>query len=563
MKLALAQCNPIIGDIAGNRALAVDAIRRARQAGAALVVFGELSICGYPPRDLLGKERFVTDMVAAVESLAAECTDIAALVGFVRPTPGLAGRQLQNAAAFLQDGQVRHIHVKTLLPTYDVFDETRYFEPGDEVGIVEVAGVKVGVSICEDLWDADSLGRAIYPVDPIQRLRDAGASLIVNMAASPFEVGKAARREELFTRQSQRHNVPIAYVNQVGGNDELVFDGGSCLVTPAGLIARAHSFAEDLLLVEVPASSDVAAAAATPPPPLAADLAQLRDALTLGLRDYVQKCGFSKVVLGLSGGIDSAIVATLAADALGGENVQCLAMPSRYSSDHSLADAEALAENLGCPYVTIPIEAMHASYVAALRGSLGGEDDLPGVVGENIQARIRGDIVMAWSNAQGALALATGNKSELAVGYCTLYGDMCGGLAPIGDVLKTQVYALCRHINEVAGNPRIPENTLTKPPSAELKPGQTDQDKLPDYDELDAILEQYIEKDRTACEILAQGWPGEESTLRRIVRMVDLAEYKRQQAARVLKVSARAFGMGRRVPIAQRYIVQAPTPTQP
>ena len=544
MRIALAQLDPIVGDIAGNAEHLGEAIDRAAAAGADLVVSAELSVVGYPPKDLLRKERFVADSVATVEKLAARCTKIAALVGFVRPTPGAQGRPLQNAAALLAAGRVQLVHVKTLLPTYDVFDETRYFEPGGRPRCMDVAGLKVGLSICEDLWDAGALGRNLYGDDPIGLLAADGADVVINMAASPYQMGKSALREELFARQARRVGAPIIYVNQVGGNDDLIFDGGSCAVGADGrIIGRAKSFAEDLLIVDLQAESGSAE-------PVADEIARLSQALKLGLRDYVAKCGFRSVVLGLSGGIDSAVVATLAADALGPASVSALAMPSRYSSGHSLADAEALARNLGIHYAVVPIEPMHKAFEDSLADSLASTREH--AAAENVQARIRGTLVMASSNALGHLALATGNKSELSVGYCTLYGDMAGGLAPIGDVMKTDVYRLARQLNAEAGRERIPESTLVKPPSAELKPNQTDQDKLPPYDLLDDILKRYIEADQTAEQIIAAGLDPRE--VRRVVRMVDLAEHKRQQAPPVLKVTTRAFGSGRRMPIAQRYV---------
>lgn len=550
MKLALVQFNPVVGDIAGNTRRMEQGIDRAAEAGADLAVFGELSVVGYPPRDLLRKEGFIAQAVQAVETLARRCTRIAALVGSVRPTPGGTGRSLQNIALLLAEGAVRHVHVKALLPTYDVFDETRYFDPGRDTTPVEFHGRRIGLSICEDLWDADALGRELYGRDPIAELRRAGADVIVNLAASPYELGKARRREELFLRQADRHGVPIVYVNQVGGNDELIFDGCSGVFAPGGTVAaRAKSFEEDLLVVDLDGPVGRRETLYEPMPGLSR-------ALKLGLRDYVRKCGFQRVVLGLSGGIDSAVVATLAADALGPEKVTTLAMPSRYSSDHSLADARALAQKLGTDHHVIPIEPLHAAYEDVLHRHFRAGGEINDVTRENIQARIRGNLVMAWSNAFGHLALTTGNKSELSVGYCTLYGDMCGGLAPLGDVLKTQVYALANQLNaEGQAGPRIPPGTLTKPPSAELKPGQVDQDKLPPYDVLDEILRQYVEQDRTVEEIVrdAGGSPSRE-WVARVARMVDLSEYKRQQAARVLKISPRAFGAGRRIPIAQGFI---------
>ncbi len=547
MKIALAQFNPVVGDIAGNCERMADFIARARQQEAELVVFGELAVVGYPPRDLLRKDGFVSASVKAVEALAARTNDIAALVGFVRPTPGQAGRPLQNCAALLAGGKIQHVHVKTLLPTYDVFDETRYFEPGLAPGFVELNGQRLGLSICEDLWDSDALGRELYQQDPIAPLAD--ADMVINLAASPYEMGKALHREELFVRQAARHGLPIVYVNQVGGNDELIFDGCSCVISPDGkILGRAKAFKEDLLIVDVPGKTPARCE------PLGGEMQRLSSALKLGLRDYVTKCGFSRVVLGSSGGIDSAVVAALAADALGPGNVHTLAMPSRYSSDHSLDDAKQLAKNLALGYQVVPIEPMHAAFEQATGELLAGGGSSSELAAENIQARIRGNLVMAYSNAMGNLPLATGNKSELSVGYCTLYGDMCGGLAPIGDVLKTQVYDLARQLNAEHGGVCIPENILTKAPSAELKPGQTDQDKLPPYELLDEILKQYVEHDKTAGEIMEGGLADQADLVRRIVRLVDISEYKRQQAARVLKVSSRAFGMGRRVPIAQRFV---------
>jgi NAD+ synthetase len=543
MKIALGQFNPVVGDIEGNSARMREFIDRAAEAGAHLVVFPELSVTGYPPRDLLRKERFVAGNIAAVEALARRCGNVAALVGFVRPTPGGAGRPLQNVAALLEGGKVGHVHVKRLLPSYDVFDETRYFQPGEDCGCFEFRGRKIGLSICEDLWDAEALGRALYGADPVAELVGGGAEIIINMAASPYHMGKAAVRESLLVRQAACSGRPIVYVNQVGGNDELIFDGASCVIDPKrGLLGRAASFREDLLIVDTDG-----------PPgrcePIEDEMARLSAALKLGIADYVGKCGFRRVVLGLSGGIDSSVVAALAADALGPDNVLALAMPSRYSSDHSLTDARAVAANLGLEIWTLPIEPVHVAYGQVLGPTLAvGSGEL---TEENIQARIRGNLIMAVSNKHGHLALATGNKSELSTGYCTLYGDMSGGLAPIGDVLKTVVFKLADQLNAEAGSERIPKRVITKPPSAELKPNQFDQDKLPPYELLDEILRRYVEQDRTAEQIVAKGFDA--GTVGRVVAMVDAAEYKRKQAAPVLKVTPRAFGSGRRMPIAQRY----------
>ncbi len=542
MKIALAQINPTVGDIAGNSSKAARCIERAEAAGAELVVFSELSIAGYPPRDLLSRPGFVAACSRAVERLAGRCRKVAALVGFVRAAGPSPGRPLENAAALLAGGQVAAVHVKTLLGSYDVFDETRYFRPGPAPRPVTVGGRRVGVSICEDLWDRTALGRAVQEDDPVGHLRDAGAEIIVNLSASPFELGKVAVREGLLCRQAARCGAPVVYVNQVGGNDELIFDGASMAAGADGsLLGRARGFAEDLLVVET-------AGAPGRCEPVAEEMAQLASALELGLADYVGKCGFSSVVLGVSGGIDSAVVAVLAADALGPENVLALAMPSRYSSAGSLADARRLTGNLGVRLVEVPIGPVHDAYEAVFDALLPA--DRAATTDENIQARIRGNLVMAFSNATGHLAVATGNKSELATGYCTLYGDMNGGLAVIGDVPKTKVYALARHLNAAAGFERIPESILTKPPSAELRADQTDQDDLPPYDVLDAVLQRHVEREESLEQMVRGG--VDEATARRVVERVAAAEFKRRQAPPALKVTARAFGSGRRMPIACR-----------
>jgi len=540
VKIALAQINPTVGDIAGNCRKIADNIARARRAGAQLVVFPELAVTGYPPRDLLTRSDVVSASVRAIEALAETCRDVAALVGYVRAAPDSPGRPLQNAAALLADGKIAAVHVKTLLPTYDVFDETRYFRAGPAPQPLRLGETSIGVSICEDLWDRPALGRALYQDDPVGHLASAGAQIIVNLSASPFEVGKAETRHELIRRQARRTARPIIFVNQVGGNDELIFDGGSMAVLADGtLLGRCRSFEEDLLVVDTHAAPARCEEPACP-------LKQLYEALKLGLRDYVRKCGFSSVVLGVSGGIDSAVVATLAADALGPDKVLALAMPSRYSSPASLTDAQQLAEALGVRLVSVPIEPVHSAFEQVLAEHLAGESQTITTY-ENVQARIRGTLVMAFSNALGHLPLATGNKSELATGYCTLYGDMCGALAVIGDVYKTTVYELARFLNETTGD-RIPENCLTKPPSAELKPNQIDQDKLPAYEQLDRVLRRFIDRQMSLEQIVADGL--DEELVRRTIDMVEAAEYKRRQAAPVLKVSSRAFGSGRRMPIA-------------
>ncbi len=550
MRIALAQLDPLVGDIEGNTAKIVAAIERARGLGAELAVFSELSIVGYPPKDLLLKPKFIRDNVAAVGRIARECRGIAAIVGFAQENEEPDGRHLRNSAAFCADGGVASVHHKSLLPTYDVFDEQRYFEPGPDVQVAVWRRAKgetarLGISICEDLWNDETvLGRKLYHVSPVKRLAEAGADVFVNLSASPYWLDKHDTRIALFGRQAAAHRIPLLFCNQVGGNDELVFDGASTAFAADGrVIAQAKSFAEDLLVV------DLAAAEAGRIEPHPRAEAGLYEALVLGTRDYVNKCGFRGVVIGLSGGIDSAVTAAIAVAALGRERVHGVAMPSRFSSDHSIADARALAANLGIDFRIQPINAMHEVVEGELRPQF--EDRPPDITEENIQARLRGMILMALSNKFGWLVLTTGNKSELAVGYCTLYGDMCGGLAVIGDVPKLWVYRVGRYINERAGRTVIPEGSLTKPPSAELRPDQTDQDSLPPYDVLDAILHRYVEEERSAEEIVAAGF--DEATVHDVIRLVDRNEYKRKQAAPCLKVTSRAFGFGRRMPIAARY----------
>ena len=545
VKIALAQPNPIVGDITGNIEKILADIERARGSQADLVVFPELVVGGYPPKDLLLKPSFVRANVEAVERIAKACEGIAALVGFVEPNREDTGRHLRNSAALCADRRVIGTYHKSLLPTYDVFDERRYFEPGPGLDIVKRFGHTIGISICEDLWNDEQLiGRRLYDDDPIARLAALGATLFVNVSASPFWLDKQAFREELFAGQARRHGIPLVVVNQVGGNDELIFDGASTVFDAQGqVIARAKAFEEDLLIVDLdaPHTSRIE--------PYPESIASVHDALVLGLRDYVQKCRFERVVLGLSGGIDSAVTAALAVAAFGPDRVYGVAMPSRFSSTHSVDDARALAENLGIDFRTLPIGAIHAAYEQELAGQFAGRS--ADVTEENIQARIRGNLLMALSNKFGWLLLTTGNKSELAVGYCTMYGDMCGGLAVISDGPKETVYALARTINEQADRPIIPESTITKPPSAELRPDQTDQDSLPPYAVLDKILESYVEHERSFDEIVAAGF--DPAVVRDVLAKVDHNEYKRKQAAPGLKVTSRAFGFGRRMPIAARY----------
>jgi NAD+ synthase (glutamine-hydrolysing) len=563
MRIACAQINPTVGDIAGNSRKILSFIEQAKALGAALVAFPELAVTGYPPKDLLLKPQFVEDNLRAVELIASKVSGIDAVIGYADRNAAPVGRPLHNAVAVLRDGAVVSRHFKTLLPTYDVFDESRYFEPGpvnETENLVRIGDTVAGLSICEDLWNDEQLiARRLYHQNPIADLNAAGAEILVNASASPFVVGKHAFRLELFAAQVKRFGKPLVYVNQVGGNDELVFDGNSVVFDAAGkVIAHAKGFEEDLLIAEVSGMG-------APPwyTPHDGDLGRpaqpttesIYAALVLGLRDYVRKCGFKSVVLGLSGGIDSALTAAVAVEALGKDKVCGVAMPSRYSSDHSVNDARALAANLGIEFQVVPIKDVHDAYERTLSPVMGKAghasplgDDL---TEQNIQARVRGALLMAFSNRYGHLLLTTGNKSEIAVGYCTLYGDMAGGLAVISDVPKTTVYAVSEHVNRRAGRELIPRNTITKPPSAELRPNQTDQDSLPPYDVLDAILQDYVEEERSIPEIVAAGF--DEGLVTRVVRMIDRAEYKRRQAAPGLKVTSRAFGFGRRMPIAQRY----------
>lgn len=543
MKIALAQINPTVGDLKGNSKKIIVEIEKAALAGCDLVVFGELSLTGYPPRDLLLKPQFIESNLSAIESIARQCQNIAALVGYVSLHNGPTGKMLHNTAGLLRNGVVEKKYYKRLLPTYDVFDETRYFHSGQEVQIIEFSGQKIGLTICEDIWrSTENSDRTLYNSDPFCELAQAGAQMVINMSASPFVMGKHEFRRKLFGAQSKKYGLPLFYVNQVGGNDELVFDGASCVFDQNGLlIAQAKDFSEDLLIIDTADTSNARTER------VSQGMESLNKALVIGLRDYVTKCRFESVVLGLSGGIDSAVTAAIAVEALGSERVSGVALPSRYSSDHSVNDARALANNLGIDFQIIPIELAHRALEETMVTAFAGTD--PGIAEENIQARIRGNILMALSNKFGHLLLTTGNKSELAVGYCTMYGDMCGGLAVISDVPKTMVYDLAKFINR--NREIIPESTIIKPPSAELRPNQKDQDSLPDYSVLDDILYRYVELERPLRDIVKEGFDQE--LVDRVVRLVDRNEYKRKQAAPGLKVTSRAFGVGRRMPIAQGY----------
>jgi NAD+ synthase (glutamine-hydrolysing) len=539
MKLALAQLNTTVGDLRGNTAKILDAYRRGSAAGAQLVVAPEMAVTGYPPRDLLAKRRFVEDNLKSLDELAGQIGQSGLLVGYVDFNPQRPGKDYFNAAALIENGRIVARRFKTLLPTYDVFDEDRYFQPAPANEPVDFAGGKLGLTICEDVWTENYLPTRLYNRDPVAGFGP--VDVVFNISASPYHLGKEQIRYEMLRAEAMKYRVPFIYCNQVGGNDELIFDGRSLVFDAAGkLVASGAAFREDLIIVDWNAE----ASAQTRPV-----VESLHDALVLGLRDYVRKCGFTSVVLGLSGGIDSAVTACLAAAALGPENVMGVSMPSQFSSKGSLDDARILAGTLGIRYEVIPIHEPFTMLKSSFKDLFRGlpED----ATEENMQARLRGTILMALSNKFGHLLLTTGNKSELAVGYCTLYGDMNGGLGVIADVPKTMVYELARFIN--SRQPVIPEASITKPPSAELRPNQTDQDTLPPYDVLDAILKRYIEEAKSAAEIIAEtGY--DEKLVRDIVRKIDLNEYKRKQAPPALRVTTKAFGIGRRVPIAQRYV---------
>ncbi|MFA5863097.1 MAG: NAD+ synthase [Phycisphaerae bacterium] len=546
MKIALAQINPTIGDFSGNTYKILDFISRAKDQHAELVIFPELALVGYPPKDLVLKPNFIDQNLESLDTIAKQMPgSITAMVGCIQRNNLPRGRSLHNSMAVIADGRIVSLHHKTLLPNYDVFDEQRYFEPGPMVTLARVGGKKIGLSICEDLWTIQNVvGRVLYHQDPIAQLAQAGAEIFINASASPFFIGKGHIRSQLLSEHAKRYQLPLVYVNQIGGNDDLVFGGASCVYGPDGeLQARCKAFEEDLLIVDVlngPAKGRIE--------PLPHSTEAVYKGLILGLRDYVEKCGFRKgVVIGLSGGIDSSIVASLAVEALGKDLVHGVAMPSEFNSPASLDDARTLAANLGIDFSVVPIEKLRHAFNQELAPVFAGRQ--PDVTEENIQARIRGTLLMALSNKFGYLLLSTGNKSEIAMGYCTLYGDMAGGLAVISDVPKTMVYELSEHVNRE--REIIPRSVFTKPPSAELRPNQTDQDSLPPYDILDQILKMYVEEEKNAETIIAAGFDPQ--IVGNVIVAVDKNEYKRKQSAVGLKVTSRAFGSGRRVPIAQKF----------
>ena len=544
MKIALGQINPTVGDFSGNAAKIIDFSRRAQTAGAGMILFPELSVCGYPPRDLVERPSFVSHNRESAERIAAQTKGIAVICGLVTAADSDAGKSVNNSAALLMDGKIAFLQSKMLLPTYDVFDEMRNFAPARKQELFPFCGNRMALTICEDAWnDKQFWVKRLYTVDPVEALIQAGGNFVLNISASPFWIGKRELRRDMLASIARQHKVPVVLVNQVGGNDSLVFDGSSLVLNREGnVIAQGLSFEEDLIYFDSQSLTGEMHEQA------AGDEASAYSALVLGTRDYIQKCAFQKAIVGLSGGIDSALTAAIAAEAVGAENVIGVGMPGPYSSPGSIEDARMLAKNLGIRFELLSINPAYEAYRQILSDVFAG---LPqDVTEENIQARARGALLMALSNKFGAIVLSTGNKSELGVGYCTLYGDMVGGLAVISDVPKTLVYRLSAYVN--SRRPVIPRATLEKPPSAELRPDQKDSDSLPPYEVLDAILEDYIEDSHSAEQIAADR-KFDIQLVKRVIRMVDRAEYKRQQAAPGLKISPKAFGYGRRVPIAAKF----------
>jgi NAD+ synthase (glutamine-hydrolysing) len=543
VKIALGQINPTVGDFSGNAAKIVDFSRRAQAAGAGMILFPELSVCGYPPRDLVERPSFVARNRETVEAIAIQTQGIAVICGLVTAAHADAGKAVMNSATLLMDGKVAFIQSKMLLPTYDVFDEMRNFAPAKSQELFSFCGNRMALTICEDAWnDKRFWHKRLYTVDPVESLIQAGGNFVLNISASPFWIGKREMRRDMLASIARQHKVPVALVNQVGGNDSLVFDGSSLVLNREGqVIAQGRSFEEDLIYF------DSRHLSGEMHEQIAGNEASVYSALVLGTRDYMQKCGFQKAIIGLSGGIDSALTAVIAADAVGPENVIGVGMPGPFSSQGSIDDARSLANNLGIRFELLSINPAYEAYRRTLQGVFAGAKE--DVTEENIQSRARGMLLMALSNKFGAIVLSTGNKSELGVGYCTLYGDMVGGLAVISDVPKTLVYRLSEYVN--SRRPVIPQTTLEKPPSAELRPDQKDSDSLPPYEVLDAVLEDYVEDSHPAERIAADRGLDIE-VVRRVIRMVDRAEYKRQQAAPGLKISSKAFGYGRRLPIAAK-----------
>ena len=560
MKIGFAQINTTVGDFPGNARKIIEACSDLERRGAEVILTPELALTGYPPQDLIFKADFVPGNLRMLEEIHNRVGSAAWIVGHVDANPLVDGRPFFNAAAVLEAGKPIRKVFKSLLPTYDVFDEARYFEPSPGVAPIEIGGRKLGITICEDIWTREYLPRCLYLRDPVHDLVAAGAGAILNLSASPFQLGKPALRAAMIREQAGKHRVPFFYCNAVGGNDQLIFDGNSMAATAEGTLwIAAPGFREGTFVLDIGdmnhevAFRGFAGNTESLVPWImrqGEDMADLRDALVLGLRDYMAKCGFRSAVLGLSGGIDSAVVACIAVAALGAKNVIGVAMPSPYSSDHSVEDALALAANLGMECLQIPISGSFDVIKAQMGECFSGKDE--DITEENMQARLRGLTLMSLSNKFGHLLLTTGNKSELAVGYCTLYGDMCGGFAVISDVPKTMIYRLAEFLNYQASHDIIPRRTIEKPPSAELRPDQVDQDTLPPYEILDEILRLYIEENLGLSAIIKYGFDPE--TVRWVLGRVDLNEYKRAQAAPGIKVTGRAFGIGRRMPLAQRFV---------
>jgi NAD+ synthase (glutamine-hydrolysing) len=543
VKIALGQINPTVGDFAGNAAKIIDFARDAKSRGAGLILFPELSVCGYPPRDLVERATFVVHNREAAEYIAAETPGIAVICGLVTPAHADTGKSAMNSAVLLMDGAIQFVQSKMLLPTYDVFDEMRNFAPARSQALLPFGGKQMALTICEDAWnDKHFWDRRLYSFDPVEALVQAGGNFVLNISASPFWAGKRELRREMLATIARNDHVPVAFVNQVGGNDSLVFDGSSMVLDREGnVIAQGKSFEEDLILFD----SDSLTGEIHEQ--IAGEEASIYSALVLGTRDYMRKCGFRQAIIGLSGGIDSALTAAIAAEAVGKENVIGVGMPGPYSSPGSIEDARAVATNLGIGFEVLPITSIFEDYGKVLCDVFKGRSQ--DTTEENIQSRIRGSLLMALSNKFGALVLSTGNKSELGVGYCTLYGDMAGGLAIISDVPKTMVYRLSQYVN--SRNAVIPAATIEKPPSAELRPDQKDSDSLPPYDVLDAILEDYVEESYSV-EQIARDRGFDVELVRSVARMIERNEYKRQQAAPGIKISSKAFGYGRRFPIAAK-----------
>jgi NAD+ synthase (glutamine-hydrolysing) len=543
MKIALVQINPVIGDFEYQCRCMTAKSDQARKKGCDLIVFSELAVCGYPPRDLLEQKAFIDANQMALEHLVNTIAGIGVVTGFVARNPDDFGKSLFNSAVLFEDGQILHQINKQLLPTYDVFDEHRHFEPGEPSLPFAYKGHRLGLTICEDVWnDKDVFDHRLYAIDPVDHLAEAGMDLLINISASPFYKGKIDFRDHMLSTIAAKHHLPVVFVNQVGGNDQILFDGASTVFDHQGkVVARAGDFKEDLVIY------DTETGMGDRHPVSENSVVSVLNALVMGTRDYVTKCGFDKAVIGLSGGIDSALTAYIAQKALGSENVATVFMPSRYTAAHNYEDTKALADNLNVPYAIISIDEIFEQFVGKLVP--GADPRQPGITEQNIQARIRGTLLMGISNRDGSLVLTTGNKSELAVGYCTLYGDMNGGLAVISDVPKTLVYELCRYIN--TDETVIPQRIIDKPPSAELAPDQTDQDDLPPYEVIDPILEGYIEQAKSSAELAAAGYDSH--AVEEVIRRVDRNEYKRHQAAPGLKVTPKAFGEGRRYPLAKRF----------